>query len=967
MPAAELNALLIPGTDADIIANYASLSQRAQEARWGFEDDVVILDTETTGLSLQRDAIIEVAAARLRGPEIVARYTTFVNPQRPISEQITELTGISDADVAEAPLIPEVLGQLAKFVGATPLVAHNAEFDRGMLQAAASQPWPFLDENTWVDSAELARIALPRCRSHALPALSAVFCTDASTHRGGDDVTSLAELWRVLLVALSDLPVGLLQHIANLFPQSDWPLRRYISQVAGSLPEAGDSSRFALIDARRARYQQRSRLVKQDALEVLNDPSSFQLLDLTAVAAAFQPDGLLGQMYAGYELRSEQSEMAQQVAAALNSSTHLAVEAGTGVGKSMAYLLPLAKFARQNGICCGVATKTNTLLDQLLYSELPRLAAALPDGLIYEALKGYEHYPCLRKLSNLSQQQERLVTTRDIATVATLLTFVCQSSRGDLDHLRLWLDELARLEIVASAEDCLKRRCRYYQYCLLHGARRAAAEADIVLTNQALLFCDITTDGGILPPIRHWVVDEAHGAADEARHQLSQQLNARELLAGLDALLSRRGALNTLRDTLSHLADSEANVQRVDAALSAAAPTLVVARSFVSNLKDLALLAESSAYDQVELWINAPLRESGAWADFYSSSAALSRRLQELCRDCQAILQQCSDDERLAETTADLAGLTAELERQMDTLNLILLGDDPSYVYSAKLDRRPEQLSDTLVAARLDVGEVLAEQLYPRTLSVIFTSATLATGHSFDYFSMGIGLTRLPTGSWRSLQLTSSYDLEHHMTIYLPKDLPEPNQAGYSAALEELLWQTHRAVGGSVLTLFTNRREMEDMYDRLHDRLSGAGIQLICQWRRSSTQRLSEQFLANRELSLFALRSFWQGFDAPGDTLRCVIIPKLPFSRPTDPLGLERSLRERDSWKHYVLPEAIIDLRQAAGRLIRSTTDRGALVLADSRLLTKWYGAAFLEALPTTQLYTLDTASIADALVDLGL
>ena len=971
-PRPALLRLLIPGTDADVIASYSTLAERARDAVFGaFEDDVIILDVETTGLSPERDVIIEIAAARQRGPQIIDTFNTFVNPGRPIPLQITELTSITDADVADAPDIATALQQLADFIQYTSIIAHNCEFDRAMLRASAkaankTQQHAFINKNAWVDSIELARISLTRCKSHGLQSLTAAFCDARSTHRAIDDVIGLAQLWRILLVALSDFPPGLVRYISELYAATDWPLRPYFTQVAGSLPDAG-RGRFSLLDARRNRSRQRPKQDKQDALELFGGRGTFHQIDNDELAAAYRPEGLLGQMYANYELRQEQVDMAVAVAEALNNSSHLVVEAGTGVGKSIAYLLPLAEFAQRNDICCGVATKTNALLDQLLYSELPRLAERLPDGLVFEALKGYDHYPCLRKLASLARNQDRQLRPGGVTMCAALLAFVCQSSRGDLDHLRLRFDDISRFEVVANADDCLKRKCRYYQHCLLHGARRSAAEADIVITNQALLFCDIMAEGGILPPIRHWVIDEAHGVEDEARDQLSLEISGRELSAAIDALISRRGALANLKEQALPLPGGLAICGRIDAALLEAAAAPTISRSFESDLKELIHLAESSSYDQVDLWINQEVRNSRFWADLSNTGSALSRRLDKLWQDCRDICSLANEFEELSEAQADLAGLTADLGQSLKSLYKILDGEDSDYVYSASLDRRVEQNNDSLTAARIDVGEVLSTQLFPNTLSVIFTSATLATGSSFDYFARSSGLSYLPAGSWRSLQLASSYDFEHNMAIYLPNDLPEPNAYGYRDALEELLYQVHLALGGSVLTLFTNRREMETLYDRLRGRLDDAGIRLLCQWRGTSKRRLAEDFLENRELSLFALRSFWQGFDAPGDTLRCVIIPKLPFNRPTDPLARERSLRERDSWRRYTLPEAIIDLRQAAGRLIRSSTDRGALILADSRLLTKSYGPTILEALPGSRRLVLNTESIAASLSQSGL
>jgi ATP-dependent DNA helicase DinG len=1006
-----LQRLLIPGTDADVAGRYATLARRARESVFGaFEEDVVTLDVETTGLSYQRDDLIEVAAVRLRGNEVVDRFWTFVNPGRAIPAAITDLTSITDADVADAVNADGALSGLLEFIGQTTVVAHNADFDRNMLRYSTTTQWSFIEQNTWVDSIDLARIALPRCRSFGLQALSEAFCEEQSTHRAIDDALRLAELWRIMLTALGDLSDGLALQIATLFPSVNWPLRPHIAQVAGSgvgsgssgrdadsggnsgsgisgndLPRVGSSgqqtSRFSLINARSQRIGQRRRKEKQDALELDGGRSGFRKVDLVKLEQSFTADGLLGQMYPHFETRIEQNQMASAVATALSTRTHLVVEAGTGVGKSMAYLLPLVTFAQANDICCGVATKTNALLDQLLYSELPRLDEALPGGVEFAALKGYSHYPCMRKLAALIRQSDRLIDQSGVTTVASLLSYVCQSSQGDLDNLRIRFDQVSRHEVAAGVDDCLKYRCSYHAVCLLHAARRHAAEADIVLTNQALLFSDIASDGKILPAVRFWVIDEAHGVEGEAREQLSTSISGHDMAASLEKLLAARGLLATMRDgaaaieagivveaaTVGEVSAAAMLVNRIDTVLNEAASLPVICRSFTSNVKELVGLTEESGYDQVHLWINERIRETTEWSDVFATGASLLRKIRQLWEDCRDMISLSNGYDQLSDVRSDLSAVTSELNVKMESMELILNGDNPAYVYSAQLDRRVEQQADSLLASRIDVGEVLAELLYPQTFSVIYTSATLATGQSFDYFARSSGLARLPAERWSSLQLDSSYDFENNMSVFIPSDLPEPGQPGYAMALEELLHEVHVALGGSVLTLFTNRREMEELYHRLRGRLEAKGIEVRCQWSGSSGRRLAEEFLSSRELSLFALRSFWEGFDAPGETLRCVVIPKLPFGSPTDPLAQERSQRERDSWRRYALPEAIIDLRQAAGRLIRSSADRGALILADSRLLTKWYGPAFLNAMPSSRRYTLETRTIAEVLKRLGL
>jgi ATP-dependent DNA helicase DinG len=894
----------------------------------------------------------------MRGPQICARFSTFVDPKCAIPHFISELTGITDEDVRGAPSAAEALAELDVFVGTRKMIAHNASFARGFVGYSAPEGSSLGDEERWIDSLELARIALPRLREHKLQTLSEAFCVAASTHRAIDDVEALCGIWRVLLVGISDLPVGLPAVLSRLFPQTLWPLREVLAQVAGS---EGDVN-FSLADARAAREASQHTRQKIDAEELDGGILSLSPLEEAELEQAFSCDGLLSEMYGRYEPRVEQLHMALELSEALNSQTHRAIEAGTGVGKSMAYLLPLALFAQRNSVRCGVATKTNALLDQLMYNELPRLDAALPEGVNYVALKGYDHYPCLRKLINLTREDRSFENTSAPTMVAMLLSFVCQSARGDLDPLVLHWRDLARHEICASAEDCLRYKCRYHRHCLLHGARRAARQADVILTNHALLFCDMDADGGILPPVRHWVIDEAHGMETEARQQLSYTLEPRTLRQTMTALLNPGGALGVMQRVATPLDGGSLLLGKIAETQNEARAVNTIAESFFSQIKDLCELAEQSSYNQVELWINAQVREGGLWGALASVGSSLAARVEKLWQLCRDVLSCSVPFEELVEPQGDLAGLIGELRAALDALVLIIDGENTDYVYYAELDRRAESPYDRLVAARIDIGEVLIDRFYPEMMSVIFTSATLAAGEDFSYFARGSGLDRLEPGRWKAVRFDSSYDFENNMAVYLPTDMPEPNAAGYRDALERLIFEVHAALGGGTLTLFTNRRDMEDMYERLKEPLATQRVTLRCQTRGFSAKRLRDEFLENEALSLFALRSFWEGFDAPGDTLRCVIIPKLPFGKPNDPLMLERDVRQRNAWKSYALPEAVIDLKQAAGRLIRSSTDRGALILADARLLTKWYGRTFLGALPSQQRHALDTTAIAEAL-----
>lgn len=980
-----LAAFLQPGTDPDIAEAYATLASRARDTVFGFEEETAFLDLETTGFDPVRDEIIEVAILIARGPEVIGRWSTLVRPPRPIPHDTTQLTGIDDALVKDAPPIERVAADIVAFIGVRPVVAHNAAFDRAFLEHALGARRL---RGAWLDSLEIARIALPRLRSHRLADIARAFeVRSGREHRAVDDTEALFRVWRIALTALGDLPPQVIQELARLaMSVPEWPLRSVFTHLAA----AAEPCSFDLRALRGDRLRCERIETLADACEVsLSSPDPAEIL------GAFAPGGVVGAMYPGYEPRSEQSRMAEAVLEAFRTSRSVAVEAGTGVGKSVAYLVPAARWAMRNGVTVGVATKTNTLMDQLVHRELPALAACLGGELRFTALKGYEHYVCLRKLQRLLDAPQ---DAEMAAAAAMILTWTAQTRWGDKEAINLHWPLPLKQQVLASFSDCTKKRCRFYpSQCYLHGVRRRAAGAHIVVTNHSLLFRDLTTDGGILPPIRHWVVDEAHAAEAEARDQLSMgtgHAELRGLLGGLD-VKGRGGLLSALRARVAIEGgdESASTLATIDEMRELVDLSSTIGDSFFDFVKDLggwrpsggggvgagagagasagvAAAHTASPYDRAEMRVTPEMRDSSVWSTASGVGRSLARRLEgilELGRTLMTALEAAG--EPFAEQRVDLIGQLSGVAEQLAGLVAVLDGTDDRFVYSATVDRRREQSAERLDAFLLDVGEALAEQFYPKVLSVVYTSATIAAGSDFSHFEHAVGLDRLGRGGFTTLRLDSSYDFERQMAVFVPTDLPEPCQpssrgyALYVAALRDLLYDIHVAMGGSVLTLFTNRRDMDELYRLLADPLEAQGLRLLVQSRSVSRKRVADEFVADERTSLFATKSFWEGFDAKGDTLRCVVIPRLPFGPVNDPVLEERRDREKNWWGRYYLPEAVIELKQAAGRLIRSSTDEGCLVLADARLTgPKPYARTFIDALPVREVERLPAAELGEAI-----
>ena len=956
--------LILPGTPDEVRERYLTLAERALSCDFGpLEDGVVVLDTETTGLSFKDCSLIEISAARLVGREVVERFETFVHPSGPIPPEIQRLTGITNADVTDAPSARDAVAALADFVGGAPVLAHNATFDRTFVEAV---PGGAEVSNTWIDTLSLSRVALPRLSTHRLADMAEAFGCASVTHRAGDDVDALCGLWRILLTALSDLPSGLLSLLAAMHEEVTWPLRPIFSYL-GTMGDA-DTAPFSLKDvratlAREARGEQRADAAELDGTVA---PS------IEEVEAGFAPDGVVPRMYERAERRPEQIAMAREVTEALATSTHRAIEAGTGVGKSIAYLLPMALFARRNGVTVGVATKTNALTDQLVSHELPALAAALPGGLTFMSLKGYDHYPCLHRLDRAASEElplaavphdgrsDNAVACDMLTAIAVTYAYCCQSPDGDVDALGIRWRYVPRQMLTTTPGECLRTRCPYFpNECPLHGARRRAACSDVVVTNHSLLLRNVVSEGKILPPIRHWVVDEAHGFEAEARRQWAVEVSGEEARAAFELLGgASTGVLHNLMVQVMPLDGSTLLTGLLAKAASCVSRASVCVADLFVAVHELGSVARGDGgYDAVTLWIGEDVRGTSEWQAVSDAGQAAADALD------QAVRQLADAGEALSQEAPQLASDLGESTRFLRDLlagiRLICEGADPSYVYSAQLSRSRKRIaSEKLVAEKVDVGADLAQRWLPEMESVVFTSATIAVGDDFSHFDHAVGLDALGPGSHRDVRLESSFDFDSHMSVIVARDLPAPNDRAYLPSLEDLLYDVHVAMGGSVLTLFTNRRDMERAYESLRPRLAAVGLDVACQERGSSPRRLRQRFLEDRELSLMALRSFWEGFDATGDTLRCVVIPKLPFASPNDPLVRERDLREDRAWWKYSLPEAVISVKQAAGRLIRSSTDTGVLVLADSRLTTKGYGRLFIGSLPSGSVTRLEAANV---------
>ena len=524
-----------------------------------------------------------------------------------------------------------------------------------------------------------------------------------------------------------------------------------------------------------------------------------------------------------------------------------------------------------------------------------------------------------------------------------------------MDGLKLDYRALPRYSITTKSSECLRRKCPFFgRSCFVHGAREEAQRCDVVVTNHSLLFWDVRFEGGLLPPIRYWIIDEAHGAEDEARRAFSTTVSSDVIQNLARRMTSDSPRYNVfLRAERAIELTEEAKTlfeSMIRKAQIAASAFGIAAQEFCLAAKDLLFCDERSkrnSYEYFDLWLNDDIRASETFSGVKFAAKGLYETLEKAISAARDIVAYLESIEVTSSEQREIALVALELKELYVALETIFFTSASNQVYSVRLNRTKDRFNEIFTAQPLDVGQNLNETFYQETNSVIYTSATLSVDGKFDSFEQAVGLNESEVSRGTTLQIDSSYDFDNHMQVYVPSDMPEPADPQYLEKLQELLIGLHIAQQGSLLTLFTNRREMEKCFEVVNPQIKKENLRLVCQKWGVSVKGLRDDFLKDEHLSLFALKSFWEGFDAPGSTLRGVVIPKLPFGLPTDPLSCERGARDDRAWSHYSLPAAVIDVKQAVGRLIRSANDEGIVVLADARLISKYYGRKFLNSLPS--------------------
>ncbi len=948
-------------------------------------DNFVVVDLETTGLDPTEDRIIEIGVVRYVDGQEKETFETLVNPDVPIPDFITKLTGITDKDVLKSPQINEVFDSLSLFIGNSPIIGHQINFDAAFLEYhlrtkyndfgdwdSESQRFKYLT-NIRMDTLFLSRIFLPFLQKFKLGTVAAYFGIDLErAHRAIDDARASGKIFlelteRVFACDLQNLRliIRLLYRnsarVKNYFqPILDTKLNQNIEISPATIPEDITYAHKFFNIIGEADYE--AQFVE---MEIENKP-----IDETKIINYFTNEGNLAKAINNFEEREQQIKMAKLVTDSLNNLEFLAVEAGTGTGKSMAYLLPAVEWAtnnRENRERIIISTNTKNLQEQLFFKDIPTVYAVSNNKFKAVLLKGKSNYLCLDKWKSTISDMDQRLAPYERSRILPLLLWVDQTQTGDISentgfqlnqNLGLWA------KLIAENNYCPGRTCKYYNDCFLMKARNGARKADIVVVNHSLLFSDLVTDNSILGEYRNLILDEAHNIEKTAGDYLGIRFNWWSFRNAYYKLYEEQprktGTLIQLEFRMSkaHLPEhlSDKLYKRISRLKTECIGLKRCTKSFFSelsqNLRNKYQKTNENGFEETKIRYHQKFKFFSEVSDQIDELKSAIRNIKKRLSDLLEIFSEIHHEsfQFQDQIHRELISIETDLETLHHAFEFCLEADSDQHVYWLELSSRRDSTDIAFNAVPLNIAELLKKSLYDGLHTAVFTSATMTVADSFTYFKNRVGLDLVDSQKVKSAILGSPFDYKNQILLGVSDYLDDPRSDRFSDQLADLISETHKNHPTGMLALFTNYSTLNYLFNKLKLHFEGERILLLAQGKSGNRTNIINQFREFKNSILFGTDSFWEGIDVPGEALELLLITKLPFDVPTEPLIAARMEKIKQSggnpFMDYAVPEAIIKFRQGFGRLIRHKEDFGAVLVCDNRLSRMKYGLHFLESLP---------------------
>jgi ATP-dependent DNA helicase DinG len=697
-------------------------------------------------------------------------------------------------------------------------------------------------------------------------------------------------------------------------------------------------------------------------------------LDTRELKKLLLPEGNIAKVMAyQYEERLEQLKMLEAVTSAFNGDSISLIEAGTGTGKTLAYLIPAVYWSLLNGERVVISTNTINLQEQLIEKDIPLLHLGLNEDFKYSLVKGMGNYLCLLRAETVIDGLLDLADDDEMDALRSVIEWSKITQDGSLSDLSFSPPPEVWDKVSAESESCLRVRCPHYSKCFFYKARRELASSQILVVNHHLLFSDLSIKGaseasetGILPPYKRTIFDEAHHLTDAATSHFGMRTTKYGIIRMLRRL-KRKGSSGEMRGLIFYTASLTTKLKkyyrkgivgsvlrRVEEYLS---PQVDSVEEYAKDaFDDLYYFATSSAevkgesIEEINLRVTDDLRMREEWETIDKKFSILRIKLKELHEEIKTFVEVLIDYEAendVARVVMEFKGIANKLDFSSDVICSFLDSGEDGYVRWIEGRLGKGGIISGIGLSPLDISSHLKERLYSRCKTVVMTSATMAIRKSFKFLRSELGLE--DDERVEEFIIPSSFNYEEQALVVIPTDIPEPAETGYSDKITPIIMKAVRASFGNALILFTSYYLLDRVYNKIRDELGELGILSLKQGSLPRT-KLLDRFRTEDKSVLFATDSFWEGVDVPGEALRLVIITRLPFRVPTEPI-IEARVEHMEnqginSFLEYTVPTAVLKFKQGFGRLIRTKTDRGAVLVLDKRIVSKSYGKYFLGSLP---------------------
>jgi ATP-dependent DNA helicase DinG len=895
------------------------MAQRKPSLLDQIQIEFVAIDVETTGLDSKSDRVIEIGAVKFKGNAMEGEFSSLVNPGVALPDPIVQLTGITTSEVAAAQPFASVADELLAFIGHRPLCGHQIDFDISFLNEELKRIGKPKLGNPEVDTALLSRIFLSSAERFSLKHVASTLGVSLEhAHRALADARASGQVACSLFSMVETLPVSLRSAMAHFAPHSF--LKTLLFK---SMTKSEANGEFAFLSGAPERQHKK-----------LTNPSVQSEIPPEAIKKIFGAGGSLVELGKGFSERPSQTQMALSVAEAFNAKAFLIAEAGTGTGKSLAYLIPAALFAVKNDTRVLVSTHTRNLQDQLISKDLPTVKMIAGDGFRYSVLKGRSNYLCVRRFFLLLSGDLMDLSYRERMGILPLLRWVSETKTGDIEEQSQfnikWFSRVWRM-ICADAHLCAGKQCAEFSRCFLQAARMRALAAHIVVINHALFYSEICSESSFLGPLGACIFDEAHHLESSGHKHLRVEVDTNRFMQFIDNL-SSIDKESKKSESLDFTKDDRVNLKPVIKRLRSEVRAFLEAVDAWVDGQHPPSPEFQIGYDQAAL---SPL---GSYASLLDGLSALQDELNHFVQ-LHASGEEAEKENSLRPQLRLIIDKTSQLKFDLSYVVAALTED---HVFWIEGNRKKGWVK--LCGVALDIGAILSRLWEQNGSACIFTSATLSIGGSMDYFRRKIGLAGVSEAKTRCELFKSPFSPSQMLSCSLSA-APDPDDRDYPRSTADVISSIMTAFQKNILVLFTSHSMLEAVYSCCRNLPFSGQCTILAQGISGARQTILDEFKNSRPCVLLGADSFWEGIDVPGATCEIVIIARLPFQIPTHPLNKALADRiqkeEGESFLSYSVPEAVIKFRQGTGRLIRDRNDRGILLVLDKRITTKNYGARF--------------------------